>query len=239
MRDKWKDKIYFEELISEIHEVHKDEISGKEKDCYFQGLTSIELLACARIAYADGNSYIEIKHRYDFFLKHLFQSEECHKQKDGEDSRPTSLINVRFISSSLVFGECLGYKKTELKNMAECIPAGVDQLVDGLLAYFQPDRVISDVFEEKGKYKQLIEILDSNDKALQAKKLKNYLDQWPKKLGIRAPDGIRPLHETPTYDGYWCYEAAAVVIVCGIDDESFRDHEFYPADLMSWRNNDQ
>jgi len=76
---------------------------------------------------------------------------------------------------------------------------------------------------------------NSDDKAFQAKKLKTYLDQWPKKLGIRAPNGARPLHETPTYDGYWCYEAAAVVIVADIDDESFRDHEFYPTELMSWR----
>jgi hypothetical protein len=34
------------------------------------------------------------------------------------------------------------------------------------------------------------------------------------------------------YGGYWCFEAAAVVKLLGIDDSSFRDREFYPADLL-------
>ncbi|SMG29053.1 PoNe immunity protein domain-containing protein [Agreia pratensis] len=34
------------------------------------------------------------------------------------------------------------------------------------------------------------------------------------------------------YGGYWCFEAAAVVKLLGIDDSSFRDNEFYPADLV-------
>ena len=236
MRDNRKTNKYYEELILEIHEVHKDEISGKEKDCYFQSLTSIELLACSRIAYAKGDSDVEIKLRYDFFIKHLFQSEECHQHITDKDSHPLTLTNDRFVSCATVYGICLGYEKTNLKKMAKCIPAGTDQLIDRLLAYYQPDRSISDVLMEKGKYKQLIAIMDSDDKIFQAKMLKTYLDQWPKKLGIRAPDGARPLHETPTYDGYWCYEAAAVVIVADIDDESFKDHEFYPSELMSWRN---
>jgi hypothetical protein len=233
MRDKWRDKNYFEELILEIHEVYKDGISGKEENCYIQSIASIALLACARIAYSKGDSFDEVKQRYDFFLKHLLQSEECY-QKDEE--RESLLKNTRFVSSTIVYGECLGYDYATLQIMAKCIPAGKEQLVDRLLSAYQPDRPISTYLDEARKYKQLIAILDSDNKAQQAKKLKSYLDQWPKKLGLRAPDGLKPLHTTPTYDGYWCYEAAAVVIVCGIDDESFRDHEYYPGELMSWRN---
>ena len=35
-----------------------------------------------------------------------------------------------------------------------------------------------------------------------------------------------------SYGGYWCFEAAAVVKLLGIEDSSFRDNEFYPADLV-------
>ncbi|MBF4636310.1 DUF1911 domain-containing protein [Agreia pratensis] len=35
-----------------------------------------------------------------------------------------------------------------------------------------------------------------------------------------------------SYGGYWCFEAAAVVKLLDIDDSSFRDNEFYPADLV-------
>lgn len=34
--------------------------------------------------------------------------------------------------------------------------------------------------------------------------------------------------------GYWCFEAAGVVLARGIDDATFRDHPHYPADLVTW-----
>lgn len=36
------------------------------------------------------------------------------------------------------------------------------------------------------------------------------------------------------YLGYWSFEAAAVTYVLGIDDASYRDHEFYPKDLIDF-----
>ncbi|KAG0929670.1 hypothetical protein G6F31_017268 [Rhizopus arrhizus] len=35
------------------------------------------------------------------------------------------------------------------------------------------------------------------------------------------------------YMGYWAFEAALVVMLFDIDDSSFRDHEYYPADLVA------
>ncbi|MHC1667713.1 PoNe immunity protein domain-containing protein [Stenotrophomonas maltophilia] len=36
------------------------------------------------------------------------------------------------------------------------------------------------------------------------------------------------------YMGYWAFEAALVVMLFDIDDSSFRDHEYYPADLVAY-----
>ena len=239
MRDHFCDETYFKTLLQEIHDVYSDEFKGKGKgDCEDLSDACVEHVACVRVSYAKGDSVRVMNKYYSAFLKHVFYADKVCKATN-ENEKSILLLKPYFVSSAITFGESLGFTNDKLIKVAEYIPSGKNQLVDILLSHYLPDRKISEVLREKGKYKQLIEILESKDKAFQAKKLKNYLDQWPKKLGIRAPDGIRPLHETPTYDGYWCYEAAAVVIVCGIDDESFRDHEFYPADLMSWRNNDQ
>ncbi|HDS1219547.1 PoNe immunity protein domain-containing protein [Stenotrophomonas sp. TWI143] len=35
------------------------------------------------------------------------------------------------------------------------------------------------------------------------------------------------------YMGYWAFEAALVVMLFDIDDAGFRDHEYYPADLVA------
>ena len=237
MRDTLCKEGYCEARLREGEEINELLFGG---GCTNESRLARSTINNIRIRYLRGDSDLNIAPYYEKFLEILYKSEKCF-QEEGERYSPNDidLTSVRFVSSTIVYGKCLGFSHSDLTKMAECIPSGIEQLVDRLLSHYQPEREISEVLKEKGKYKQLIEIMNSDDKAFQAKKLKNYLDQWPKKLGIRAPDGIRPLHETPTYDGYWCYEAAAVVIVCGIDDESFRDHEFYPADLMSWRNNDQ
>ena len=37
-----------------------------------------------------------------------------------------------------------------------------------------------------------------------------------------------------TYYGYWSFETAAVVKIMGLDDSSFRDCQYYPADLVTF-----
>lgn len=44
---------------------------------------------------------------------------------------------------------------------------------------------------------------------------------------LRGPKYGKPV----SYDGYWCFEAAAVTRLLGIDDASYRDNEYYPRDL--------
>jgi hypothetical protein len=66
--------------------------------------------------------------------------------------------------------------------------------------------------------------------------VKQYLDGW-----YAAFEGV-PWHnghlvvtdEYSNYEGYWAFEAAAVCLIHGIDDASFRDHMVYPKDLIDW-----
>ncbi len=37
------------------------------------------------------------------------------------------------------------------------------------------------------------------------------------------------------YSGYWCWEAAAVVKIMGLDDANFKDHPHYPYDMVHWQ----
>ena len=234
-RDRWKEKAFFDDAIVETHRVWKEDL--KDENCRSYSRAAYSFLRCALRSYARGDSREAVREHYDFFLKHLFLSDECYDKPGNTDWRPVSdLTNTRFVACALVYGECLGHPCTDLRHLARCIPEGDSQFVDRLLAYYQPGRRISEVFKDKGKYKPLMSILEIDDPKQQAKKLKAYLDSWYKRLGIQGPEGPRPWHKNPNYDGqYWCYEAAAVVIICGIDDSGFRDHENYPGELMSWR----
>ncbi|MEL6560914.1 MAG: PoNe immunity protein domain-containing protein [Bacteroidota bacterium] len=42
------------------------------------------------------------------------------------------------------------------------------------------------------------------------------------------------LSEHNLYVGYWCFEAAAITCIKGLDDSSYRDHPYYPKDLADY-----
>ena len=62
--------------------------------------------------------------------------------------------------------------------------------------------------------------------------VRTFLDGWYKKVYLA--DGGFPTHGGDAYDGYWSYEAAAVVMLWNIDDSAFREHPYYPDALVSY-----
>ena len=240
LRDQWCDEAFFKASLKETEEVLEmclDDFAKKKRPFDLSYASGTVLRACPK-SYALGWSAEKIKPYYRRYLMFLSQTIDCMREQDQtwqDNSDAINITNIEFICWAIVFGECLGFSRADMQQMAGSIPAGIEQLVDRLLSAYQPERLISEVVKEKGKYKPLHTLLDTQNPEQQAKKLKAYLDSWPKRLGSYGPYGVHAMHETSNHTGYWCYEAAAVVIVCDIDDSSFRDHEFYPGELMSWR----
>lgn len=70
--------------------------------------------------------------------------------------------------------------------------------------------------------------------------VKKYLDGWYKSFDeVPWHDGhLVTTDRYMYYYGYWSFEAAAVCVIHGIDDTSFRDHMVYPKDLADWARAD-
>ena len=66
--------------------------------------------------------------------------------------------------------------------------------------------------------------------------VEKYLDGWYKSFeGVPWHNGhLKATAEYVPYYGYWSFEAAAVCLIHGIDDASFRDNLVYPKDLADW-----
>lgn len=65
--------------------------------------------------------------------------------------------------------------------------------------------------------------------------LVRFLEGWyPVMAAEMAAQTETHSQKNPNYVGYWCLEAAAAVVICGIDDSTFRDHPHYPADFADW-----
>jgi len=79
-------------------------------------------------------------------------------------------------------------------------------------------------------YKRLREATKEDDKEKASQLVKGYIE----KDFYHKHCGFYQSHKSKfdIYFGYWSFEAAAVVRIRGLDDSSFRDHPYYPSDLV-------
>lgn len=79
----------------------------------------------------------------------------------------------------------------------------------------------------------LAKIIREEDKIEAAKKLHIYLDNYYYTKGNLAYEyGMHTFDDGRCFYGYWCWEAAALVKIKGLDDTAFRKHKYYPADFL-------
>ena len=236
-RDKGFHDAHFEEVKSIIQDcldpekLEKRSAMNPSLKCSEISSAARYYLSCVKIAYVRGDGVEEMRQLYRYFVDYLWQSEQCFQEVLHTCSNDINLTSLQFCMPAIAFGEGLGFGKKDLETVARCIPAGRDQLVDTVMAVYEPGRIIHDKLTKPGVYRKLLDVI-SAPKEKQAGLIQKYLNNWEKSL---QKDGRGRSHEQPTYVGYWCYEAAAVVAAFDIDDSSFIDHEYYPSDLMRWR----
>jgi Domain of unknown function (DUF1911) len=112
----------------------------------------------------------------------------------------------------------------------------VDAVIEELLKFYLPDRPELDEWLWK-PYRGVLDAIDADTPAEQAKDMKKYVKGWYKNLkGIAHFWGghelIKP--EFSPYEGYWAMCAAAFSYLYEIDDRSYRDEIVYPKDLVDY-----
>lgn len=125
------------------------------------------------------------------------------------------------------------------------------RLVEGIKYFERPDDGMNIYFEYLGHEplantgKQLFwpeayeplyrAIAPVTDESERAGFVEAYLNNWLKQM---RRDG-NPLYsnlnsEHDIYTGYWCWDAAAAVVMMDVDDSTFREHPNYPKDFADW-----
>lgn len=110
-----------------------------------------------------------------------------------------------------------------------------DRLIENLLSYKLDNRAIdaaTSIFFPNKEYLNAL-TLSNTDKQQAAQQVRLYLEEdWLDAL--RWPiHGIEVPHEKEFgYFGYWDYTSAAITKLCDLDDSTYRDSPYYPADLM-------
>jgi Domain of unknown function (DUF1911)/Domain of unknown function (DUF1910) len=133
----------------------------------------------------------------------------------------------------LSLATCMNMDEAHLKRVLALVNnAGKDALLDRIAVKLgDHQRVVASELAFPKQYGLLLKALDAPSDE-QSKLVKKFLDGWYKGNRNKAPWYDNHEGEDTGYIGYWCFEAALVVKLFGIDDSTFRTHVHYPVDLV-------
>lgn len=248
LRDTLKDKTYYDERIAFKKECIEEDV----EEIKFDNTDSIEVKMKGAFRLVSDSMYLlhqkysrgdELSSLKPDLLKTL---EYRQWQKQYADALPESEQVERIAWEEiredyledflkwLSFAYCLNMgKEYYLSVLALIANQGIDSLLDKIAVKMGDiERDISKELLFKKRFSKLYDVIESQPEQ-RPKLLATYLDAWYKLEG--SPD--YHLMDTDAYIGYWCWEAALVVKLYGIDDSSFINHEYYPKDLVHWQDN--
>ena len=175
---------------------------------------------------------------YRAYVKHLALQSGEDLLEDGSPIHLEDLFHYQLAIDVVSLGVLLG-DGNAVRQIAVLMGQrrGTDLLFESLIAPAVPDTRDNTDFFHLEPYDPLIDAFYTAETPGEASaKVKQYLEGWYKSFdGVPWHDGhLHATHEYMPYYGYWSFEAAAVCVIHGIDDRSFRDHLVYPKDLADW-----
>ncbi len=149
-------------------------------------------------------------------------------------------IALRLICFGLLTGYADQMKRIiPIIDYTDATPEGQekDGLIERLIAPFVPSRGTAPKDARRHlPYRKLIKVFDAAAEKRPTMMLQ-YLEDWYEASRREPYFEQHPetdLRSGRSYYGYWSWEAAAVTWLLNIDDSTYRDHQFYPKDLVDF-----
>lgn len=248
----------FEELINGLYTV-VDGFNNYKNDSKFGGYIASghqrmrDALDLISLQYSAGGDLNFIKELYPYLLQWTEEyAETSHLYNLSPDAGGRYVWHISlgtedywYIALRLIcFGLLSGYadqmnRIIPIIDYVEATPEGQekDGLIERLIAPFVQDRGVPPKDARRHlPYRKLIKVFDAAPEKRPAMVLQ-YLEDWYE-ASRREP--YHDQHPQPdirsgvSYYGYWSWEAATVTWLLNIDDSTYRDHQFYPKDLVDF-----
>jgi len=237
LREKLKDKKYFDDkikLLDELNDESKSELKNNEIEALYVPdiLESIFNFNLRKVfcMYSRGDKIDDIKVAY------LEAIESYHDAFEAKGIRYDSFSNWDFptvlamLSLAILF-DIEGEYLEKLLEVLLSIPSKY-KIINYFLSYFIDVKQITTPDKLEIAFKNFNKMIDmSNEEILSKKCMDKYLKTW---LKHHLRGFLTNTHNdfTNIYVGYWSFESAAFVKMRGLDDSSFRDSPYYPKDLL-------
>lgn len=233
MRDKIKDKKYFEEYVNkEVKSIDFFIENTKGKELPEAGKRTLNVTLDKHLRNYFLGSYSlgeEIKNLVEIYINSVSKFTKSY----NKDSFYVQMIWM------LSIGIMLEIENTNFNKLVQLVEKDNpnDFLIDFLINSKKHSWGIShSTFKFETPYKSLAEVinLSKTDKQKAVERLKHYLDkEWYKG---HSDTGWYDSHKSKhnIYSGYWCWESGALVKILGLDDTILKDQQYYPYDMVHW-----
>lgn len=237
LRDKIKNKKYFEKQIKELDELNeksKEELKNNKVEATYipdviEGIFDFNLRKVFCM-YSLGEDIEDIREVYIEAIESYYDALEV----EGIRYDPFSDWDFPTVLSMLCLGilyDIEGEPLEKLLKVMHSIPNKY-KIINYFLSYFEEVEQIQTPDKLEVAFKNFNKMIDmSNEDIVSKKHMDKYLETWLKHhlrgfLAGTHDDGL------DIYVGYWSFESAAFVKMRGLDDSSFRDSPYYPKDLL-------
>ena len=248
----------FDTFVNGIYSV-TDGFNSYKNDSKFGGYIAAghqrlyDVLNLISLQYSAGGDLEFIKVLYPYVLHWVEEyAETSHLYNLSPDAEGRFVWHIAlgtedywYIALRLVcFGLLTGYADQMYRIMPiidyiEATPEGQEK--DGLI-----ERLVGSFIEDRGTppnearrhlpYRKLIKVFDAEPQK-RSELMLQYLEDWYEASRREPYYEQHPetdLRSGRSYYGYWSWEAAAVTWLLDIDDTTYRDHQFYPKDLVDY-----
>lgn len=248
----------FDEFINGLYAV-TDGFSNYKNEKKFGGYIAsgrrriIDVLDLMSLHYSAGGDIEFLKELYPYLLhwvEEYAETSHLYNLSPDADGRFVWHISLGtedywYIALRLIcFGLLTGYADQMVRIMplidyVEATPEGQekDGLIERLVTPFVVDRgTPPDEARRHLPYRKLIKVFKAASEQRPALILQ-YLESWYEASRREPYYNQHPqtdIDEGYLYYGYWSWEAAAVTWLLDIDDTVYREHQFYPKDLVDF-----
>ncbi|MGB3465892.1 MAG: PoNe immunity protein domain-containing protein [Cyclobacteriaceae bacterium] len=253
MRDNLKDSSYFKDFIH-----FQQERFNRRQEKLDKGLFKVDRIKAIQLdmlkgllnkmiaSYSLGTGYDNLESDLckiiDLLEKCWVDSRKITTQKEklNQYGSEAYLEMLRVMS----FGCLLDIPKNQFLRIVHIIDA--DEIRDNLYEYIIKFKIdyreqsVEESYKEfygvPNTFSLLRKAININQRKISTELIKDFLEnEWyqnHRKMEAGWVDSHKSKHNT--YYGYWCFEAAAVTCIKGLDDSSYRDHPYYPKDLADY-----
>ena len=252
MRDYLVDDLqYFKNFIESkiklndktLSQIHSGEITEKNAPGAYHIIfgSKLEILISK---YSNGDSIEKIKEEYISVLDFMVNgwNDIAVKFQKGRPPKRIMLdkyflMPYNYMIWMLSFAILLRVSKVETEILWKLIEAGniKDELIISLLSYLTGNELINET--EKTTYKPFSGLISAQKLINAENKMKNYLEKWHQNTKLLTWHNYTPDEDNYYYFGKWSFEAAAVTCIMGLDDSTYREHQYYPKDLVDYFRN--